>query len=102
MPNPRQFDRCTDDQLEAHNCPVSSQIGTEQLKLYIAGLAPLTGDITLRIPLYNMTPLSNPEVGPQEDVVARFAFDPAEAGEALAPVPALASLASLAARSLRC
>jgi len=92
MPNPRQFDRCTDDLLNAHNCPVSTQIGTEELKLYIGALAPLTGDITLRIPLYNMTPLSNPDSGPQEDVVARFAFDPAEAGEALANVGPLAGL----------
>ncbi len=94
MPNPRQFDRCTDAQLNAHSCPVSTQIGTEELKLYIGALAPLTGDITLRIPLYNMTPLSNPEVGPQEDVVARFAFDPAEAGEALANVAPLSALAA--------
>ena len=94
MPNPRQFDRCTEAELNAHSCPISSQIGSEQLKLYIGALAPLVGDITLEIPLYNMTPLSNPEVGPQEDVVARFAFDPAEAGEALAGVPPLSALAA--------
>jgi hypothetical protein len=92
MPNPRQFDRCTDAQLNAHNCPVSSQIGTEELKITIAAVAGLTGDITLLVPLYNMTPLTNPENGPQEDVVARFAFDPAEAGEVAAPLPALSAL----------
>jgi hypothetical protein len=94
MPNPRAFDRCTETDLTNHNCPVSSQIGTEELELYIGALAPLTGDITLRVPLYNMTPLSNPESGPQEDVVARFAFDPAEAAEALAGIPALSALAA--------
>jgi hypothetical protein len=94
MPNPRAFDRCTEDELTNHACPVSSQIGTEELKLYIQALAPLTGDITLQVPLYNMTPLSNPENGPQEDVVARFAFDPAEAGEALAGIPTLSALAA--------
>ncbi|NLT06179.1 MAG: hypothetical protein GXY03_07690 [Solirubrobacterales bacterium] len=92
MPNPRAFDRCTEAELQAHNCPVSSQIGTEELTLYIGALHALTGDITLQIPLYNMTPLSNPEGGEQEDVVARFAFDPAEAGEALAGIPALSGL----------
>jgi hypothetical protein len=94
MPNPGQFDRCTQAQLDAHDCPVSSQIGTEELTLHIGALAPLVGDVRLRIPLYNTTPLTNPEDGAQQDTVARFAFDPAEAGEALAPVPQLASLAA--------
>jgi len=91
MPNPRAFDRCTDAQLEDSECPVSTQIGTEELTLYVGLLETLTGngDIRLRVPLYNMTPLSNPEVGPQEDVVARFGFNPAEAGDAVAALPPL-------------
>ncbi len=92
MPNPRAFDRCTQAQLDASNCPLSSQIGTEQMTIYMEAVNGLTGDITLQVPLYNATPLSNPESGPQEDVVARFAFDPAEAGEVIAPLPILGDL----------
>jgi hypothetical protein len=92
MPNPRAFDRCTQAQLDASNCPLSSQIGTEQMTVYVEAVNGLTGDITLQVPLYNTTPLSNPESGPQGDVVARFAFDPAEAGEVIAPLPILADV----------
>jgi hypothetical protein len=92
MPNPRAFARCTDDQLEALSCPLESQIGSEELKLYIQGIAAL-GDITLHVPLYNLTPLSNPEdEGPRRDTVARFGFHPAEAIEAISPLPTLPPL----------
>jgi hypothetical protein len=92
MPNPRAFARCTDAQLEALACPLESQIGTEELTLYIEALAAL-GDIALEVPLYNMTPLNNPEDdGPRRDVVARFAFHPAEAVEAISPLPTLPPL----------
>ncbi|HEX2072057.1 MAG TPA: hypothetical protein VHF90_10470 [Thermoleophilaceae bacterium] len=94
MPNPRAFTRCTDAELNLGACPASSEIGYEQLDLYIGALHPTVGDLRLRVPLYNMTPLTNPEMGPQEDVVARFAFNPAEAAEALAGVPPLAGLAA--------
>ncbi len=92
MPNPRAFDRCTEAQLQASNCPVSSQIGTEEMTVHLGAVSALTGDITFKVPLYNTTPLSNPKSGPQEDVVARFAFDPAEAGEVIAPLPLLGDL----------
>jgi hypothetical protein len=93
MPNPRAFTRCTEQQLASSSCPPSSQIGTEEMTVYIELADALTGDITMQVPLYNTTPLSNPESGPQEDVVARFAFDPAEAGKVIAPLPALADVA---------
>ncbi len=87
QPNPEGFVECTDAQLTALACPVSSQIGVEELTANIPALAALGGDIKLRVPLYNMEPLSNPEDAPQNDVVARFAFHPAEAAEALATLP---------------
>ncbi len=91
MPNPRAFTRCTDAELADSDCPLDSQIGTEELTLYIGLLDTLTGDgdIRLRVPLYNMTPLSNPEDPPQQDVVARFGFNPAEAAEAVVALPPL-------------
>ncbi|HEX2161661.1 MAG TPA: hypothetical protein VHF88_07555 [Thermoleophilaceae bacterium] len=92
MPNPRAFARCTDAQLEALACPIESQIGSEELRLHISALAAL-GDITVHVPLYNMTPLSHPEdPGPRRDTVARFAFHPAEAAEAISPLPPLPPL----------
>jgi hypothetical protein len=92
MPNPRAFDRCTEEQLQSSNCPVSSQIGTEEMTVHLGIVSALAGDVTMQVPLYNTTPLSNPKSGPQEDVVARFAFDPAEAAEVVAPVSLLADL----------
>jgi hypothetical protein len=94
MPNPRAFTRCTEDQLQASSCPLSSQIGTQEMTVHIGPVSEtlLAGDITFKVPLYNTTPLSNPKSGPQEDVVARFAFDPAEAGEVVAPLPLFADL----------
>lgn len=92
MPNPSAFARCNDMQLEAFTCPRESQVGTEEITLYIEALAAL-GDITLEVPIYNMTPLSNPEDdGPRRDVVARFGFHPAEVVEAISPLPTLPSL----------
>jgi hypothetical protein len=94
MPNPRAFTRCTEAQLQASSCPLSSQIGTQEMTVHIGPVSEtlLAGDITFKVPLYNTTPLSNPKSGPQEDVVARFAFDPAEAGEVVAPLPLFADL----------
>lgn len=86
QPNPESFAQCTDAQLEAHACPLESQIGVQRLRLFIPALAgvvpPTQGNLGLRIPLYNMTPLSHPVDAPQHDVVARFAFHPAEAAGA--------------------
>jgi hypothetical protein len=88
MPNPGQFMRCTDEQLSGITCPRASQIGTQEMVVYIPLLsAPLptglgAGDVTLKVPLYNMTPLSNPnDPGDQVEVPARFGFNPAEAAE---------------------
>jgi hypothetical protein len=92
VPNPNAFDRCTDEELKKSTCPVSSQIGTEELRIWVEDLESLTGDVVLRVPLYNMTPLSNPADAPQQDVPARFGFNPAEAGEAIVAVPALGEL----------
>ena len=62
VPNPGAFTRCTDEQLSTASCPLSSQIGTQQMTVYIEDLAALVGDITLEVPLYNLTPLNNPAV----------------------------------------
>lgn len=111
MPNPGQFVRCTDQQLSDIACPRASQIGTQEMVVYIPALSASpptglgTGDVTLKVPLYNMTPLSNPnDPGDQVEVPARFGFNPAEAAEVVAPTdplpnplsPLLAAIAHLA------
>jgi hypothetical protein len=101
VPNPGGHTRCTDTQLSTASCPLSSQIGTQQMVVYIEDLAPLVGDITLKVPLYNLTPLNNPADTPREEVPARFGFNPAEVGEAILPgdaillAPLLEALAGL-------
>jgi hypothetical protein len=98
VPNPKAFVRCSDEDLTDSDCPVSSQIGTEEITLYLGLLDTLTGngDVRLRVPLYNMTPLSNPEdAGPRQDVVARFGFNPAEAAEAVGGLPPIPGLPNL-------
>jgi hypothetical protein len=92
MPNPGRFVRCTDEQLAAIACPRASQIGTQEMVVYIPALSDTlsTGDVTLKVPLYNMTPLSNPDdPGDQVEVPARFAFNPAEAAEVVLPTDPL-------------
>jgi len=89
VPNPGQFTRCDDTQLSTASCPLSSQIGTQQMTVYIEDLAPLVGDITLEVPLYNLTPLNNPADTPREEVPARFGFNPAEVAEAILPTDPL-------------
>jgi hypothetical protein len=66
VPNPELTPRCSMAELEAGNCPTSSQIGKEELTITLLGLP-----ATVKVPLYNM------EI--EDDQVSRFAFNPAEA-----------------------
>ena len=66
VPNPDLAPRCSTAELEASDCPTSSQIGTEELTIRLLLL-----DARVKVPLYNM------EI--EDDQVSRFGFNPAEA-----------------------
>ena len=77
VPNPNAFAKCSEDDLEHSLCPLDAQIGTEELRVSIAGIT-----LELRVPLYN--------VQPRPGDVARFGFNPADA----AGVPGIGILLS--------
>ena len=74
VPNPAIAPTCTLVQLQLGNsCPTNSQIGTQQITI-LATLGPpisATLPVTVKVPLYNI------EI--EEDQVARFGFNPADA-----------------------
>jgi hypothetical protein len=83
VPNPEATDKCTQAQLESQpvSCPPTSQIGQVQLRLrtYIAPPsqaqpAGVRGTVRLTLPLYNME-------REDDSQLARFSFNPAQAGQ---------------------
>lgn len=72
--NPQALPQCTDAQRDSTGCPSNTQLGTEELRIFLDGVF-----MNLKVPFYNMTF--------DETQVSRFGFSPAEAAEALAVVP---------------
>src|SRR5690606_38791454 len=82
VPNPAIYPTCSLVQLQLGNsCPTNSQIGTEQITISTPAI-PVPA--TIKVPLYNI------EI--EEDQVARFGFNPADAAIVPGLGPALGAL----------